>query len=276
MISLSGARHPCVEMQDGVNFMANDYLMRRDQGRFQIITGPNMGGKSTYIRGLGSLVVMAQIGSFIPCDEATLPLMDSILARVGAGDSQQRGLSTFMAEMLEASSIVRTATDRSLVIVDELGRGTSTFDGFGLAWAISQHLVDTLGCWTLFATHFHELTGLADGQPAVENKQVTASVDDVSHAVTFLYEVKNGVCSQSYGVHVAKMARFPSEVLEVARIKAKQLEDTARPESELKRKRPSHRDVETFARSVAALPLDKFQSQDRASQVQKIVRSSGL
>ena len=223
-IKLIGARHPCVEMQDGISFIGNDYEFERESSRFQIVTGPNMGGKSTFIRGLGSIAVMAQAGCFVPATEAELPIFDTVLARVGAGDAQQRGLSTFMAEMIEASAIVRTATDRSLVIIDELGRGTSTFDGFGLAWAISQYLLEEKRCWTLFATHFHELTSMANGERAVVNKHVSAHVETGTNAVTFLFEVLPGPCLDSYGIHVAQMAHFPKSVIKAARVKASELE----------------------------------------------------
>jgi DNA mismatch repair protein MSH2 len=222
---LLDSRHPLVEVQESCGeFVQNSCKMTKGESWFQIITGPNMGGKSTFIRQVGVNVLLAQVGSFVPCSKAIIPVRDAIFCRIGAGDFQLRGVSTFMAEMLESASILRSATEKSLVIIDELGRGTSTYDGFGLAWGIAEHLANEVKAPCLFATHFHELTELK-GETGVKNFHVSAKIDVASKKIAMLYALEEGACDQSFGIHCAEFSGFPAEALEDARKCAEELEN---------------------------------------------------
>lgn len=186
-LELVESRHPLIEVQDPASCISNNCRMNPGTSNMQIITGPNMGGKSTYIRQVATCILLAHIGCFIPCTSASIPLIDCIIARVGASDHQLRGISTFMAEMLEASCMLKTATANSFIIMDELGRGTSTNEGFGLAWAIAEYLATEINCLTLFATHFHEMTAMEKELPNVKNLYVRALAE--GEKLTMLYKV---------------------------------------------------------------------------------------
>ena len=211
-IEIKSGRHPVVEksLQDA-RFVPNDINMDNEKARFAIITGPNMGGKSTYLRQTAILVLMAQMGSYIPADDARIGIVDRIFTRVGASDDLTAGHSTFMVEMLELAKIINNASSNSLVILDEIGRGTSTYDGLSIAQAASEFIHDKIGAKTLFATHYHELTHLADNHPGIYNLSV--SVLESGDNVTFLKKVLPGKADKSYGIHVAKLAGIPGKVV---------------------------------------------------------------
>jgi DNA mismatch repair protein MutS len=214
-LDIVGGRHPVVErMMPRDKFIPNDVRLTED-ARVVILTGPNMAGKSTILRQVGLIVVLAQVGSFVPASSATIGLCDRVFTRVGASDNLVRGQSTFMVEMAETSAILHTATCRSLVLLDEIGRGTSTYDGVSIAWAVSEHLHNAVGCKTIFATHYHELVQLADELVALRNYNV--GVREAGDQVLFLHRLQPGGADRSYGIEVGKLAGLPEPVIARAR-----------------------------------------------------------
>ncbi|AGB30626.1 DNA mismatch repair protein MutS [Natrinema pellirubrum DSM 15624] len=211
-LTIEQGRHPVVEQT--TEFVPNDVRMDEDRG-FLVVTGPNMSGKSTYMRQVACIVLLAQIGSFVPAEAAEIGVVDGIFTRVGALDELAQGRSTFMVEMSELSNILHTATEESLVILDEVGRGTATYDGISIAWAATEYLHNEVKAKTLFATHYHELTGLAENLPRVANVHVAA--DERDGEVTFLRTVRDGPTDRSYGVHVADLAGVPDPVVDRSR-----------------------------------------------------------
>ena len=235
------ARHPVIEQwleetREG-RFIANDlYLCAHDHSApksegaqapsLLLVTGPNMGGKSTYLRQAAMLVLMAQMGSFVPAESLRFGLVDRIYTRIGASDNVARGRSTFMVEMTETATILNTATKRSLILLDEMGRGTATFDGLSLAWATVEYLHAEVGARTLFATHYHELTMLAEKLPRVRNLRV--GVKETASGIVFLHNIEPGAASKSYGIEVARLAGLPAAVIERAKHVLKQHEKQER------------------------------------------------
>ncbi len=232
VLRIVDGRHPVLDVVEPEGkFVPNDTTVGQTNaacgfapgGHILLITGPNMAGKSTYIRQVALLTLMAQIGSFVPAREATIGIADRIFARVGASDELTRGQSTFMVEMTETARILNTATARSLVILDEIGRGTSTYDGLSLAWSVVEHLHEHVGCRTLFATHYHELTDLAKSLSGVNNLNV--AVREWQDEVIFLHKIVDGAADKSYGIHVARLAGVPREVIERSKEILAQLEE---------------------------------------------------
>ena len=238
VIEIEEGKHPVLEaMMAAGRYVPNDVMLDAERRQVVIVTGPNMAGKSTYIRSCALLVAMAQAGSFVPARRARVGVCDRIFARVGASDDLARGRSTFMVEMVDTARVLRTATRRSLVILDEVGRGTSTYDGVSIAWAVSEHLHEapTLGCRTLFATHYHELCALSEELPRVAN--VSVAVKEWGDEITFLYRIVPGGADRSYGIHVARLAGVPDEVIDRARAILKMLESRSEaPVKEAKRR----------------------------------------
>ena len=223
-VEIVHGRHPVIEVFNEEPFVPNSVYLNNSTDRLLIITGPNMGGKSTVLRQTAIVSILAQMGSFVPAEKARLPLVDRVWTRVGASDDLARGRSTFMVEMTETAAILHSATPRSLVLLDEIGRGTATFDGLSIAWAVAEYLHDSPqhAAKTLFATHYHELTELAERLPGAQNYQITAT--EREGEVVFLHRLERGRASKSYGIEVARLAGMPPSALARAREVLQRLE----------------------------------------------------
>ncbi len=252
IIEIKNGRHPVIEqMISAEQFVPNDTLLDGDQNRIAIITGPNMAGKSTYMRQTALLALMAQMGSFVPADQANICICDRIFTRVGASDDLSSGQSTFMVEMTEVANILRNATKKSLIVLDEIGRGTSTFDGLSIAWAVVEYIanVKRIGAKTLFATHYHELTELEGAIPGVNNYCI--SVKEQGDSIVFLRKIIRGGADKSYGIQVARLAGVPKDVLDRADELVEELIDT---------------DIAQRAKEIAAYAGVGFQNQKRVER----------
>ncbi len=252
VINISEGRHPVIEALNlGERFVPNDTLLDGDSNQLLMITGPNMAGKSTYMRQVALICLMAQAGSFVPAAAARIGIADRIFTRVGAGDNLARGQSTFMLEMMEAAGILKNATPKSLIVMDEIGRGTSTFDGVSIAWAVAEYIHDVPACRarTLFATHYHELTELATTRERIKN--YTVAVREWNDQVIFLRTIIPGGASHSYGIQVARLAGMPSDVIERAKEILQNLEngefEEGAPRLAKSRKSPPKQDLRQFS-----------------------------
>ncbi|MHC4913111.1 MAG: MutS-related protein, partial [Planctomycetota bacterium] len=260
---ITDGKHPVLAETLGPEFVPNDIELGNSSGDILVLTGPNMSGKSTYIRQVALLVLMAQTGSFVPAKSAQIGLVDRIFTRVGASDELVRGQSTFMVEMTETANIINNASAKSLVVLDEVGRGTSTYDGLSLAWAVTEHIANKIKCRTLFATHYHELTELAELFTNVKNCNV--AVREWMDEVVFLHKILPGGTDKSYGIHVAKLAGIPKPIVERSKEILEELEATFQKEAsgrhlaKHKTKKPPH-DI-LFVEKHKSV-LDKLSSTD--------------
>ncbi len=259
---IAAGRHPVIEKlgsEEPGRFIPNDLYLNDDADRIAIITGPNMGGKSTYLRQAALIAILAQMGSFVPAESALLPLTDRIFTRIGASDNLSRGRSTFMVEMTETAVILNTASPRALIILDEIGRGTATYDGLSLAWAVVEHIATTTRAKTLFATHYHELTELADLLDGVRNLRV--AVKEAGDRIVFLRKVEPGKADRSYGIEVARLAGLPPGVIERAR------------EVLLLHERTEHRAAEVLSPPAEIAPVQIRLFEPGADEIKQKIRN---
>ena len=256
-MTIEGGRHPVIEQIIGEeNFINNDTDIGYDN-MVNIITGPNMSGKSTYMRQVALITLMAHIGSFVPATYANIPIVDRIFTRVGASDDLAQGQSTFMVEMDEVSQILSNASSDSLIILDEIGRGTSTYDGISLAWSIVEYIYNKIGSKTLFATHYHELTDLEDKYTRIKNYSVAVQEDGDN--IVFLRKIIEGAADKSYGIYVAKLAKLPDDVI-------------ARADQILVELEKNHIDnsasIDQSQSNSVQLSFDMFQNQAKNKEIQ--------
>ncbi len=263
VIDIKGGRHPVIEkMLPSGSFVENDTYLNKDEDRLSIITGPNMAGKSTYMRQVALITLMAQVGSFVPASYASIGVVDKIFTRVGASDDLSMGQSTFMVEMMEVANILKEATSNSLVILDEIGRGTSTYDGLSIAWAVASYIADKEKCGakTLFATHYHELTELENKIEGIKNYSI--AVKEKGEDIIFLRKIVRGGTDESYGIHVAKLAGVPAPVVKRANEILKSLERTNafnnKESKEEKNKTPGQLDMYNYKLAELAHEIDKI------------------
>ena len=263
-IDIKEGRHPVIEkiLPSGA-FIQNDTYLDVNDNRFSIITGPNMAGKSTYMRQVALITLMAQIGSFVPANYAKIGVVDQIFTRVGASDDLSMGQSTFMVEMMEVATILKKATSNSLIILDEIGRGTSTYDGMSIAWAVADYISnkEKCGAKTLFATHYHELIKLEEGLSGVKNYYV--AVKEKGEEIIFLRKILRGGIDESYGIHVAKLAGVPDSVILKAHqilkgIERKAILSTKTAEKENKKVSTGQLDMYNYKLAELAHELDKI------------------
>lgn len=280
IINISKGRHPIIETIIGdLNFIPNDVEIGTEDNLIQIITGPNMSGKSTYLRQIALIVIMAQIGSFVPAESADLCIVDKIFTRIGASDNILFGDSTFMVEMKEMSYILQNATKKSLILLDEVGRGTSTFDGLSIAWAIVEHLASKIKSKTLFATHYQELTQLDEKLPAIKNLSV--QVEEGIDGIIFLHKIIKGSSSRSFGIEVAKLAGFPETITNRAKTVLKSIEKTSSFEINKNKLDSVQVDFssyqkDAFIKSISSINIDHMSPIDALNKLSQIIDESKL
>ena len=274
IIDIKAGRHPIVEksLPPG-EFVPNDTYINTDDKRIQIITGPNMAGKSTYLRQVGLIVIMAQMGGFVPADTATISITDRVFTRVGAADRLTQGQSTFMVEMSETANIINNAT---LILLDELGRGTSTYDGLSLAWAVTEYIADNpkLASRTLFATHYHELTEMAELYPGIKNLQV--AVKETGDKIIFLRKIIAGGCDDSYGIEVARLEGLPKQVINRAKKILEQLEAKQPAENVRRKMKQAKPEVDSYQISLFSPQESKIAEKLRKLELDAITPIEAL